>query len=76
MMHGVIARRHSAPHIHAIYAEYEASFSIATGEILAGRLPRKQSRHVRSWIEIRRAELMENWHITQAYQQPNWVAPL
>jgi hypothetical protein len=51
MFYGIIIRlylidnqhRH-LPHIHAKYAEFEASISIEDGEILAGRLPRKQLR--------------------------------
>jgi hypothetical protein len=34
-------QHHNLPHIHAKYAEFEASIGIADGEILAGDLPRK-----------------------------------
>jgi len=51
MFYGIIIRlyfidsqRHNLPHIHARYAEFEASISIKDGEILAGALPRKQLR--------------------------------
>jgi hypothetical protein len=50
MFYGIIIRmylldnkHHSIPHIHAKYAEFEASISIAEGEILAGNLPRNHS---------------------------------
>ncbi len=53
MFYGIIIRmylldnkHHSMPHIHAKYAEFEASISIAEGEILAVNLPRKQLRLV------------------------------
>ncbi len=39
-------KHHHLPHIHAKYAEFEASVTIADGEILAGSLPRKQLRLV------------------------------
>jgi hypothetical protein len=56
MFYGIIIRmylmdnkQHSLAHIHAKYAEHEASVSIADGEILAGDLPRKQLRLVEAW---------------------------
>jgi len=36
-------QHHNLPHIHAKYAEFEASVAIVDGEILAGGLPRKQT---------------------------------
>jgi hypothetical protein len=33
---------HNLPHIHARYAEFEASIGLEEGEILSGDLPRKQ----------------------------------
>ncbi len=49
MSYGIIIRmylidnqHHNLPHIHAKYADFEASINIKDGEILAGELPRKQ----------------------------------
>ena len=49
MFYGIIIRlylldnqHHKLPHIHARYAEFEASIGIADAEVLAGELPRKQ----------------------------------
>ena len=56
-------RHHNLPHIHARYAEFEASISVIDGEILAGNLPRKQLRLVQAWIELRRDELMADWEL-------------
>ena len=41
-------RDHAPPHFHAIYGEHEATFRIATGTVLAGRLPRR----ARRWSRI------------------------
>jgi len=48
MFYGIIIRlflldnkHHNLPHIHAKYAEFEASIGVADGEILSGDLPRK-----------------------------------
>lgn len=43
--------KHNLPHIHAKYAEFTASISIETGEVLAGELPGKQLKLVEAWIE-------------------------
>lgn len=32
-------RDHAPPHFHAIYGDHEAVFEIATGAVIAGRLP-------------------------------------
>jgi hypothetical protein len=55
MFYGIIIRlylidnkQHSLPHIHARYTEYEASIGIEDGEVLAGKLPRKQLRLVQA----------------------------
>ena|GEM_PF-943720 len=55
MFYGIIIRmylldskHHNLPHIHAKYAKFEASVGIDDGEILAGKLPRKQLRRVTS----------------------------
>jgi hypothetical protein len=49
-------RQHHLPHIHAMYAGDEAVFGIESGELLDGKLPRRQARMVQAWIEIHRDE--------------------
>lgn len=63
---------HVPPHFHAIYNEYEAEISIQTGEIIAGKLPRKIRHLVREWSEIHRAEIQKIWD-TQTF---NKIKPL
>ncbi|MGI8469080.1 MAG: DUF4160 domain-containing protein [Pyrinomonadaceae bacterium] len=48
-------------HFHARYAEFQASISIETGEILAGEFPGKQLKLVQAWAEIHKDELTANW---------------
>lgn len=83
MFYGIIIRmylldnkHHSVPHIHAKYAEHEASFDIAEGEVLAGQLPRKQLRLVQAWIELHRDELMADWELAVSNEKPYKIAPL
>lgn len=83
MFYGIIIRLylmdnqlHSAPHIHAKYAEFEASISIDEGEILAGQLPRKQLRLVQAWIELHRDELVADWELAVEGEKPYKINPL
>ena len=83
MFYGIIIRlyltdnkHHNLPHIHAKYAEFEASIGIAGGEILAGDLPRKQLRLVQAWIELHRDELLADWELAVAGEAPYKINPL
>lgn len=83
MFYGIIIRmflidnkQHGLPHIHAKYAEFEASVSISEGEILAGELPRKQLRLVQAWIELHRDELMADWDLAVSGENPYKIDPL
>lgn len=83
MFYGIIIRlylidndQHSLPHIHAKYAEFEASIGIRDGEVLAGKLPHKQLRLVQAWIELHRDELLADWELATNGEQPYKIAPL
>ncbi len=83
MFYGIIIRlyladnkHHHLPHIHARYAEFEASINIADGEILAGELPRKQLKLVQAWIELRKDELMADWELAVTGNEPYKIQPL
>lgn len=83
MFYGIIIRlyvldnqHHNLPHIHAKYAEFEASIGVDDGEVLAGNLPRKQLRLVQAWIEIHRDELMADWLLAAEGEKPYKIAPL
>jgi hypothetical protein len=41
-------KKHYCPHIHAEYAEYEASTSIEDGSLLSGNLPNSKLRLVQA----------------------------
>jgi len=83
MFYGIIIRlylldnkHHSLPHIHARYAEFEASVCVDDGEVLAGELPRKQLRLVQAWIELRRDERLADWELAVNGESPYKIAPL
>ncbi len=69
-------RQHHAPHVHVRYGEYKASFSIETGDLLAGRLGPKQTRRVRDWIAARRPALEDNWQRALRGETLEWIDPL
>ena len=69
-------RQHHLPHIHAMYAGDEAVFSIEDGEVIDGELPRRQTRLVQGWIEIRREELMADWSLAVKGQPVFAIDPL
>lgn len=55
------SKEHNPPHIHAITQEYDAPFSIETGEIMDGVFPRKAKALVKEFILQYQKELMEMW---------------
>jgi hypothetical protein len=67
---------YNLPHIHARYAEFEASIGIGDSEVLAGELPRKQLRLVQAWVELHRDELMADWELAVSGENPYKIAPL
>jgi hypothetical protein len=83
MFYGIIIRlylldnqHHNLPHIHARYAEFEASIDLMEAELLAGELPRKQLRLVQAWIELHRDELLADWELATAGELPYKIDPL
>lgn len=58
-----LGERHNSAHIHARHAGKNASFDIATGEVLAGELDRDDEVKVKAWISIHREDLFANWEL-------------
>jgi hypothetical protein len=54
-------REHGVPHFHAVYAGQAVSIEIETLEPIAGSIPLRAMRLVRTWAERHRAELSANW---------------
>ena len=69
-------QHHHLPHLHARFAEFEASIGIGDAQLLAGELPRKQLRLVQAWVELHRDELMADWHLAISGQKPFRIDPL
>ena len=67
---------HPPPHFHAHYSGASAKIEIATGEVIAGSLPRRALRLVREWAEQHHDELEENWERAVTYDKPKPIEPL
>ena len=68
---------HVPPHFHAEYQGQEAQYSIETGNIIAGDLPKRQARLVQAWVELHRDELIHNYQETQKdFGQLRKIKPL
>lgn len=67
---------HERPHFHVRYAEYRASISIEPLELLAGTLPRRQTRLVWDWAQRRQADLFANWQRLERDEPPVMIATL
>lgn len=62
-------KEHEPPHIHAIYGEYSASFSLKDGEFLVeSKFPIRASQMVKEFILENQKELLEMWE-TQIFKQ-------
>ena len=67
---------HGPPHFHARYAGYEAKFSIADGELMAGKLPPRAVKLVRMWARRYKLELMRSWTTGRETGRLHRVPPL
>jgi Domain of unknown function (DUF4160) len=69
-------KQHNRPHIHAEFAEFEASIAIDDGSVLAGSLPSAKLKLVQAWIEIHRDDLMVDWKLAVAGEPVFKIDPL
>jgi hypothetical protein len=69
-------RDHLPTHFHVEYAEYAASISIETLDLIAGKLPRRVQVLVLEWAMMHRPELRENWRRARARESLLRIAGL
>ena len=67
---------HAPPHFHAEYGEFKAVVNIQELSIMEGSLPRRAQQLVLDWAELHQQELLEDWHLCMAKEQPRPIAPL
>ena len=68
--------RHYLPHIHVRYQGMKASIALEDGRVLDGNIPPKQLKLVQAWIEIHREELLIDWELALAGDEPFRIPPL
>ena len=68
-------KNHKRAHVHVEYDNnfHRASYAIDTGERLAGDLPNKYDRVVRTWICDKRPKLLEVWTLTQSGEDADGI---
>ena len=62
----IYPKDHLPPHLHAIFAEYEAMISIVTGDVLEGSLPRTKQKAVQDWLAANREHVAHVWREIRA----------
>ena len=67
---------HNPPHFHAVYGDYEATFSIDTLKILQGNLPHRVKGLVIEWASLNQGQLQENWESLNKTQKFKKIKPL
>jgi hypothetical protein len=67
--------QHKQPHIHIIYEDSEAVFSLE-GKKLGGKLPAKKETLIKAWIELRKLELYKAWDRAVQNKEPGKLKPL
>jgi hypothetical protein len=67
---------HSPPHFHAIYGSEKAEISIDPIGVIKGRLSPRALALVMEWAAQHQDELLEDWGLREAGQQPNKIEPL
>jgi Domain of unknown function (DUF4160) len=68
-------RGHQTPHFHATYTGRRASLRL-DGTVLAGSLPPRALRLLRTWASLHQDELAANWCRARASEPLSRVEPL
>ncbi len=69
-------RQHKRPHIHVKYQEDEVVVSIPEGDVLEGKIPSSKMKLLQAWIELHKDELVADWELAAAGEQPYKIEPL
>ena len=60
---------------HAYYGEYEVTVEIETG-VASGRFPKRALRAVLEWLDLHKAELLEDWQLAHEDKPLKPIQPL
>lgn len=56
------SNEHNPPHFHAVYGEYNGSFSILDLKMIEGDLPRKAQSLIIEWANEHKEEIINMWN--------------
>ena len=68
-------RDHSPPHFHAVYGDFDITVTIEGG-FISGEFPKRALSHVLEWLELHKADLMQNWELARQGKPLKSIAPL
>jgi hypothetical protein len=69
-------KQHRLPHIHVKYQNDEVIVSIPDGTVLEGKIPPAKMKLLQAWIELHKDELVADWELAVAGEQPYKIDPL
>lgn len=69
-------KQHKLPHIHVKYNDQNAVYSIPDGQLLEGGISASKEKLILAWIELRKEELMADWHLAIAGESVFKIDPL
>ena len=64
-------KEHNPPHIHAITQDFDAPFSISSGELMEGEFPPKAQQLVKEFILQYQDELLNMWETEDYHKLPS-----
>lgn len=67
---------HNPPHFHAKYGSEEVCVSIHDLDVITGSIPNKQLKMLLGWAAFHQEELLENWNLAAAGNEPFNIKPL
>ena len=68
-------KEHNKPHVHVYYGEYKAAIGI-DGELLAGKLPARQTTMLVGWLALHEEYAYAAWNLAIAGELFNKIAPM
>ena len=67
---------HRPPHFHASYGEHQAVVDVATGSVVAGKLPARAAALVEEWRKRYKSDLERNWALCETRKPLEPIRPL
>jgi len=66
---------HSPPHFHVWYGDYKITVTIQDG-VVTGKMPQRALKMVFEWLEMHKAELLQEWGKAQKGEVLTPINPL